>query len=533
MESNSIYLSLAGIGFFLIFLGQLRNAVSKIDPKFSRRYLNHLSSSKFKAIVLGIIAGFITTNAKALAVTAGELAQSGKLKAQYMYCIVAGGGIGSSMLVFYSTISIDDGLNILIFIFGLVSLNNSAIKKYATVFEVSVSILCVLLSLSLIKAGIAPIGEKTWFSALTTLLNHAQWVPVLIGFVLAAITQTGVAVVLVFLSFFSSGHIGEEQIILIAYGTGAGIGVTTIFYAFTAEGLPRKITLFSGINELYPIFILWPWLYLEVHGVSGVMALLSGIENPTTKVACIYMLYICIPLITMNTFCLNLIDRFLSMFSPNTNEDQLFNKLSETTANSMNPIELAVEELNTVNGLLHQQFYTRETRKIVKYDNRMHIFNLVKNNLKAIDNFLLIHEIDAEERFAGEDEMLHLADIKHVVESYFDINVSIAALPAYESNMYTPKIIRCLFALVSYSSSNKFYGIKRQIELTIEKTLLDIKNGTLSDSQATSVTNQIALLEKVYNRYKIVNRFNLKPGPSNPQAVEEKSNVLKLEISGS
>lgn len=231
--------SLAGLG--LLFIG-LRLMSSQLQQAMGRR-IRHLLRAATRTTVAGLaagtLAGAITQSSNAVAVITGNLVRARLLSTREAIPIVAGGNVGTSVLVLLAAVNFHLAV---LFLVGLVGIGfQLGLDRRAA----SRSWMSILLGLTLLFLGIDFIKAAPRAldgAAIAALISSLPPIGLLaLGLVAAMLTQSSSTATIIVLAALKAGFIGLDGCFFAVVGANLGSGLATLIASGGLRGVGRQL----------------------------------------------------------------------------------------------------------------------------------------------------------------------------------------------------------------------------------------------------------------------------------------------------
>lgn len=262
---------IAGIGFFLLGMSHLREALQRLIGRGAKLFIKRHSVNPIKSLLGGALTTAVLQSSSMVNIMVLAFVGSGILKLNHALCIVLGSNIGTSLdswlvAMFGFQYSIEWLALPAVGIGALMMASTEKGSRSKLWAGLLFGVGSVLLGLDLIKTG---------FLSAKDLLDFSSWrnFPLIfflgIGFLLTALIQSSFAMVTIVLGALHTGFIGLEPAMAVVLGSESGTALKLFLAAGplsrrNGDSAParRLATANFGFNLALtlPIFFLIPWL---------------------------------------------------------------------------------------------------------------------------------------------------------------------------------------------------------------------------------------------------------------------------------
>ncbi|SHF24131.1 phosphate:Na+ symporter [Kaistia soli DSM 19436] len=319
---SSIGEILAGLGLLFVGLRLLSANLQQAVGGRIRQLMKTATQSALIGFAAGCVAGGVTQSSNAVAVISGNLVRSRVLTTREAVPVVAGGNVGTSLLVLLAAINLHIAV---LFLIGLVGISfHAGLDKRAGLRDW----MGVLLGLALLFLGIDFIKGAPRHLDITALAELFDGIsPLLaltIGLVVAAVTQSSSTATILALAGIKAGFIDLDICFFVVLGANLGSGIATLLAAGALGGVGRQLCyVHILVKGLGTALLLLVWLGLDALGgdPSRRFADVGG-GDPSASVSMLFLalqLAGALPVATLRT----LVERIASRFSPPSLEDSI------------------------------------------------------------------------------------------------------------------------------------------------------------------------------------------------------------------
>ena len=231
---------LAGLGLLFVGLKTLSSHLQTATGRRVRHILRSATRSPLIGLLAGTLAGAATQSSNAVAIICGNLVRGGVFTTRDAIPVVAGGNVGTAVLVFVAA-----------FDFRLVVFYLLAVVGFGFHFRldkrpgwkewlwVGLGLALALLGLDFIKQG--PREMDVTVLAQTLDSGLAPWMGFLIGVAAATLTQSSSTPTILVLALIQSRLLGLEDAFYLVLGANLGSGFATLIASGELEGTGRQL----------------------------------------------------------------------------------------------------------------------------------------------------------------------------------------------------------------------------------------------------------------------------------------------------
>jgi len=284
----------AGIGLFFVGITFLSNNIKKLGGKHAPKVIAALAKNDIQSTIAGIVSGFITNSGKAVTFILVGLIEADLISFRKCLPIVMGGSVGSAFIVLWASFNFQIVIYLLLGVAGLYfQFGNRKNHKIKLISGVVLGFGLLFYGLEMIKLGAGPIKSMPWFEHYIVLTQGHWFLELIVGAILALVSQSGSSVAIIAISLVGTGILGVDEAIMLVYGTNVGSGISTALLGLSLKGLARRLVFFHGFFKIIGIVVMVPLLYWEVFGgvplIKNFVSFYSS--NSSLQIALIYLLY--------------------------------------------------------------------------------------------------------------------------------------------------------------------------------------------------------------------------------------------------
>jgi phosphate:Na+ symporter len=242
MQSTIVIINLFGAVALLLFgLAQVKDGVTRAFGTRLRTALAAGTRSGFRSFVSGLFATIALQSSTATALTVASFAERDLIRPRMAQIVLLGANVGTAITAWLVATGIE-WLSPLIILVGLVLLRGrSTSRKGAGTAVIGVGLM--LLSLHLLGMATEPMRQSPALAAFIGLLDDAWPVALIFSAVLALISSSSLAVVVLILSLASTGIVSAGLIVVLILGANLGGAVPPVIATLSSPAPARRIAL--------------------------------------------------------------------------------------------------------------------------------------------------------------------------------------------------------------------------------------------------------------------------------------------------
>jgi phosphate:Na+ symporter len=287
-----IGLFVSGIGFFFFGLHLVTTHLQQSGGHSLRALLARVTDRTWLSCLLGIVAGAVTQSASAISAILASMTASGIVSARRALPILAWTNVGTTLLIFLSLLDVRLAI---LFLLGLsaIAFSYSRQASWRTWFGVVLGVCLLFYGLDGMKVAGREFQNLEWFHDLWAQARHAFLLAFLGGLVLAFLTQSTNAVILLGLGMAQNGLLSSESTMTLIYGAHVGTTFTHLLLDSGVKGSARQVRRFQDLFKVTGSTVFMCLFYLEVWaGVPLVHALVAFLSDSVeTQMALVNLSY--------------------------------------------------------------------------------------------------------------------------------------------------------------------------------------------------------------------------------------------------
>lgn len=285
-------ITIAGIGFFFVGIHFLTDNLNNQANLWLRSVFQSSIGKSRNGFMVGLILGSLTqTTTVAVFILAG-LTAAGLTTIKAGLPILLGVNIGTSALIFLSTLEVQ---TVMLIAMGVVGITINA-KKFRSSQPLLLSVFGIgllFIGIDFLQEGGLLFIENIQVQHMVSLHSESYLIGFLSGIILRVLTMSGAAATLLAMSLSSSDMFDVQLAVITIYGVNFGAAVTTWLFSWGVSGNSRKITHYQVLFDVLGTVILVPLFLLEnATGVPLVQALVVAFTDSTQlQMAYVYLVF--------------------------------------------------------------------------------------------------------------------------------------------------------------------------------------------------------------------------------------------------
>ncbi len=289
---NNILPLLGGVALFLYGMKVMGAGLEKIAGGPRNDFMSKVTSSKFKAFILGLGITAVVQSSTATAVMALGFVNSGILNLSQAVSVIIGSNIGSTVTAWILSLTgISSGGSIFLKIINISSLTPLIALAGVFVFmfakngkkkDISTIIIgfgVLMLGMTYMTNAVKPLGHEAWFTELMTAFSN-PFVGVLVGIILTAIIQSSSASVGILQALSVTGSLSLGTAIPIILGQNIGKVIPVLLATIGANKRSKR----AGLAHLYFNIIGTLICLVGYFGISLFVDTSSFLSSPANQI---------------------------------------------------------------------------------------------------------------------------------------------------------------------------------------------------------------------------------------------------------
>ncbi|HPW17852.1 MAG TPA: Na/Pi cotransporter family protein [Candidatus Aminicenantes bacterium] len=262
---------LGGLALLLYGIRLLSSGMEKLTGGQIQRWLDHVTSNRFKSAGLGALATAMIQSSGLLMVTMIGLINANLMSVQQAIGVMLGQEIGTTLTA--QVVAFDIGkFNLLFVVLGIVLLEfveNRDWKKYG---EIAMGIGLIFTAMGFMSSALKSLLTIPWFAGGLEVIGRRPLVGVLAGLVVTSLTQSSTAVTSMTVAMGLSRAITIEGAVGIILGANIGSCVTGFVASLRLSRAARQASLAQIVINLLGVLLFLPF----IRQYAGLIGLTSG-----------------------------------------------------------------------------------------------------------------------------------------------------------------------------------------------------------------------------------------------------------------
>jgi phosphate:Na+ symporter len=242
MQSAAVMINLLGAVALLLFgLSQVKEGVTRAFGTRLRTGLAKGTRTGPRSFLSGVTATIALQSSTATALTVASFAERDLIRPRMAQIVLLGANVGTAVTAWLVATGIE-WLSPLVIFCGLVLVRGrSSTRQGAGTALIGIGLM--LLSLHLLTLATDPMRQSPALVAFIGLLDDAWPVALLLAAVLAFISSSSLAVVVLVLSLASTGIVSSDLLIVLILGANLGGAVPPVVATMAGQSVARRIAL--------------------------------------------------------------------------------------------------------------------------------------------------------------------------------------------------------------------------------------------------------------------------------------------------
>jgi len=278
---------LAGLGLLFVGLRLIGHHLRQAAGHRVRNALRTATASRWSALFAGALTGAITQSSNAVTLITANLVHARVLSVRQAIPVVAGANAGTAVLVFLATLDMRLAVLYLMAMVGLslhFKLDNHPSRREWLWAALGLALL--FMGLDLIKHAPTGLSPDDWRMLLGSGLS--DWTALLLGLVMAIVTQSSSAATILAVAILHSGFIGFDAAFWIMTGANVGSGVAVLLSGSGLKGSGRQLCLVHVVvKSVGTAVVVALWIGADL--LTGDTAVTRVATNPVTLLAVLFL----------------------------------------------------------------------------------------------------------------------------------------------------------------------------------------------------------------------------------------------------
>ncbi|KAA6490218.1 Na/Pi cotransporter family protein [Agrobacterium rhizogenes] len=258
MESTVVMINLFGAVALLLFgLAQVRDGVSRAFGARLRTGLASGTRGGLRSFVSGFVATVALQSSTATALMIASFVERDLVLPSMAQIVLLGANVGTAVTAWIVATGIE-WLSPLIILIGIVLYRRSATTQQGAGTAL-IGIGLMLLSLQLLSLATEPMRQSPALAAFIGLLDGALPVALIFSAVLAFVSSSSLAVVVLILSLASAGILSPALTVVLVLGANLGGAIPPVMATLSGPATARRVTLGNLIVRTIGCLIVLPF----------------------------------------------------------------------------------------------------------------------------------------------------------------------------------------------------------------------------------------------------------------------------------
>ncbi|MGZ9724383.1 Na/Pi cotransporter family protein [Rhizobium miluonense] len=257
MESTIVMINLFGaIGLLLFGLAQVKDGVSRAFGARLRTGLARGTRSGTRSFASGFVATIALQSSTATALMIASFVERDLVLPSMAQIVLLGANVGTAVTAWIVATGIE-WLSPLIILIGIILYRRTSTSQQGAGTAL-IGIGLMLLSLQLLSLATAPMRQSAALGAFIGLLDGALPVALIFSAVLAFVSSSSLAVVVLILSLASTGILSPALTVVLVLGANLGGAVPPVMATLSGPATVRRVTLGNLIVRAIGCLIVLP-----------------------------------------------------------------------------------------------------------------------------------------------------------------------------------------------------------------------------------------------------------------------------------
>lgn len=258
MESTVVMINLFGAVALLLFgLAQVKDGVSRAFGARLRTGLASGTRGGFRSFVSGFVATVALQSSTATALMIASFVERDLVLPSMAQIVLLGANVGTAVTAWIVATGIE-WLSPLIILIGIVLYRRSSTTKQGAGAAL-IGIGLMLLSLQLLSLATAPMRQSPALGAFIGLLDGALPVALIFSAVLAFVSSSSLAMVVLILSLASTGILSPALTVALVLGANLGGAIPPVMATLSGPATARRVTLGNLIVRTIGCLLVLPF----------------------------------------------------------------------------------------------------------------------------------------------------------------------------------------------------------------------------------------------------------------------------------
>ncbi len=286
MELSDVLLLLTGIAFFLYGMSAMGDGLKAVAGSQMESYLWKMSSTPWKAFLLGVLATAVIQSSSATSVMAISFVNAGMMGLSQAVCVMLGANIGTTMTGWILSLSEAGGAGIVgqllstTMLVAVLAAIGAVIRLFAHRNRVRscglilIGLGTILLSMSLISQAVEPLKTSEEFRQILVMFRN-PFLGILAGLLVAAVVQSCSAAVGILQAMCVTGALSYGVCMPIILGMNIGASVPVLLAMIGSSKNGKRAALTYPVSNIMSIFLMY-LLYLPLSFIPAFSSLMAS-----------------------------------------------------------------------------------------------------------------------------------------------------------------------------------------------------------------------------------------------------------------
>ena len=277
MDFFSILTLLGGLAMFLYGMQVMGDGLAKVSGGKLEQILENLTSSKWKAVLLGMCVTAVIQSSSATTVMVVGFVNSGMMKVAQAIGIIMGANIGTSITGWILCLSYIDGssgiaqllstatISAIVAIIGIILRTFVKKKPYTDVGDIMLGFAILMVGMQTMSGAVSPLKENPHFVSLLTMFKN-PFMGILVGIAFTAVLQSASASVGILQALSITGSITFAAALPITMGIGVGAACPVLLSSIGTNKNGKRTALIYLLNDLFGM-IFWSIVFYSINAV--------------------------------------------------------------------------------------------------------------------------------------------------------------------------------------------------------------------------------------------------------------------------
>ncbi|GGE26833.1 Na/Pi cotransporter II-like protein [Pullulanibacillus camelliae] len=268
---NHLLSFLTGVGLFIYGAHLLSKGLQRLAITKLRHYMSTFTNTRLKGLMSGFIMTCLMQSSTVTSIIVVGLVDSSVLSLAQALGVILGSGIGTTVIVQILTFNISRFSALFIFC-GVILFLFIKGSRLKTIGQVLIGFGFVLLGIELITSSLVPLGKLRGFLHLITVLSSHPLLFVVISALCTAVLHNSAAMIMIGISFVTSGTLGVPEVLPLILGANVGATLPVFVSSLSASTEGKRVALsymlFKCVGAGLCLTLL-PWLGRSIYWLPG------------------------------------------------------------------------------------------------------------------------------------------------------------------------------------------------------------------------------------------------------------------------